>query len=116
MSTVQALIQGIYGLRPFVALLVLTAVPFSLPAQEAGEALLDEYGCYSCHAFDQRSMGPSLLDIAQRYAASPEIAPELARRIMEGTTGAWGNEMMGPNLDLSAAEAEELVNYILSLN
>lgn len=102
--------------RLVASLCFLALNPAGILAQEAGEELLDEYGCYTCHAFDQAGIGPSLLAIAERYAASPEITPELARRIMEGTSGAWGNEMMGPNFDVSPAEAEALVNYILSLD
>jgi len=82
---------------------------------ESGEELLEQQGCYTCHAEDERSIGPSLQEIAARYAGDPDVAAELARRIIEGTTGRWGNEAMRPHPGLAMDDALSLARYILAL-
>lgn len=99
------------GARRLVWLLL--CLPGFAGAQDYGEELMDDYGCYTCHAYAQVAIGPSLAAIAERYADNPEVVPELARRIREGTSGAWGDDMMGPHLNISIAEAEDLARYIL---
>lgn len=94
---------------------LLLALPATLPADDLGELLLDEYSCFTCHAYDQRGIGPSLAAIAERYADQPDIGPELARRVIEGTVGAWGDEPMRPHLGMPEDEALQMVRYVLGL-
>lgn len=100
----------------WLAALPLLGLPAGLAADGLGELLLDDYGCYTCHAYAQRGIGPSLEAIAERYADQPELVPELARRIIEGTVGAWGDEPMRPHQELPEDEAEQIVRYLLSLD
>lgn len=101
--------------RQWLPALALLCLPAALPADELGELLLDEYSCFTCHAYSQRGIGPSLEAIAERYAGQPEIAPELARRVIEGTAGAWGDEPMRPHLGMRQDEALQMVRYVLGL-
>jgi cytochrome c551/c552 len=98
-----------------LAALALLCLPAGLPADELGELLLDDHGCYTCHAYEQRGIGPSLAAIAKRYADQPEMAGELARRTIAGTVGAWGDEPMRPHLGLPEDEALLMVFFVLSL-
>ena len=96
--------------------LALLSLPAALPADDLGELLLDDYSCFTCHAYAQRGLGPSLEAIAERYADQPGIAPELARRVIEGTVGAWGDEPMRPHLGMPEDEALQMVQFVLSLD
>jgi aldose sugar dehydrogenase len=81
------------------------------------EELLDFAGqdCQSCHRSTQRLLGPSWLEIAQRYQRNEANLELLARRIMDGSVGTWGESPMPPHPDLSLEQARDMVSRILAL-
>lgn len=84
--------------------------------EPSAQPLADERGCFACHntGADARATGPGFRAIAERYAATPGAAEQLAARVRSGTTGNWGPFTM-PAQAVSAPEAEQLVRWILSL-
>lgn len=80
-----------------------------------GKALMDESDCKSCHALNQKSIGPSLNAVAQRYKVNVKAVPMLVNKIIGGGNGNWGTIMMAAHPQLSEKETEQMVNYILSL-
>jgi S-disulfanyl-L-cysteine oxidoreductase SoxD len=62
-------------------------------APPAPQALLAQHSCTACHAQDQKIVGPSFNDIAQKYAGK---AAYLEGKIKSGSTGVWGNLSMPP--------------------
>ncbi|SFC58818.1 cytochrome c [Parapedobacter composti] len=80
-----------------------------------GQALVASLDCRSCHAVDQESVGPTYQAIAQRYAGKPGVRELLVDKIIEGGSGNWGERAMSPHPDLPRADAQEMVDYILSL-
>lgn len=58
----------------------LTAVPSSAITNQ----------CTSCHATNQRTIGPSFKEMAGRYSAE-ELTTVLAKKVRQGSTGSWGS-------------------------
>lgn len=81
----------------------------------AGKRMIEEGTCRSCHALDQKSVGPSYLDIAKRYHRERNAVMYLAEKIIKGGAGNWGNKGMAAHPQLSLDQAAEMVRYILSL-
>ena len=80
-----------------------------------GEVLIAYAGCYDCHKIDKKSKGPAFKDIAKRYPIQPAYRDLLARKIISGGFGSWGNPVMAPHPDISFGDAQSMVYYNLSL-
>ncbi|MCO6478299.1 MAG: ThuA domain-containing protein [Phaeodactylibacter sp.] len=82
-----------------------------------GERLIEESNCLSCHQVDKASVGPSYLQVAQRYQEeSPTVVEQLAKKIISGGAGSWGEIAMSAHPQLSSTQAKTMVEYILSLD
>ena len=68
--------------------------------------------CMNCHTFKSKLIGPSYLDISNKYAAS-DVAT-LAKHIKEGSKGIWGDIVMPTHPELTAEEINKMVNWIIS--
>jgi cytochrome c len=80
-----------------------------------GAKLIEASDCRNCHAVDRKINGPSYLEIADRYRADEQAVKQLARRVIKGGNGNWGETVMSAHPMLSEEQAEEMVKYILSL-
>jgi len=78
----------------------------------AGLAKLEASDCRVCHDAERRTVGPSFREIAERYPDAD--APRLARKVILGGAGAWGETPMTPHPALSVADAEAMVAFILA--
>lgn len=81
-----------------------------------GKQMIAALDCKSCHSLDQESVGPTYLAIADRYADQANDRKQLARKIIDGGSGNWGERAMTPHPTVSVEEAQEMVDYILSLS
>jgi cytochrome c len=79
-----------------------------------GLALIEQNDCRVCHDAARRTVGPSFGEIARRYPDSAGEVARLARRVMLGGAGAWGETPMTPHPQLSSADAEAMVAWILA--
>ncbi|MBD3630452.1 c-type cytochrome [Cyclobacterium sp.] len=80
-----------------------------------GEVLVAYSGCADCHRVDTKAKGPAFRDIAQRYPVQPAYVDMLARKVISGGFGSWGNPIMSPHPDLKFEDAQTMVYYVLSL-
>ncbi len=80
-----------------------------------GQQMIASMDCMACHALDNTSVGPSYMAISERYAGDKDAVKMLAAKIIEGGSGVWGAHFMSPHPELPTKDAEEMVNYILSL-
>jgi cytochrome c len=80
-----------------------------------GANLISKSDCKSCHMLDKKSVGPSYLDIAQRYAKDQSGQKRIATKIITGGAGVWGDHAMSAHPQLSQQDAELMVQYIISL-
>jgi cytochrome c551/c552 len=100
-----------------VCLLVLGAVAVAAadePISNAtGTKLMAKYNCQSCHSMDNSPTGPGLRAIAKKYASDPSAIDELEASVLNGSSGAWGQNTMPPN-DVPDADLKALIEWILS--
>lgn len=84
-------------------------------ASSSGLALAKAKQCLGCHQVDARRVGPPFTAIAQRFGGQPGASDYLARVIREGSSGQWGAIPMPAQSRLSAFDAQQLAQWILSL-
>ncbi|MDR4515672.1 MAG: c-type cytochrome [Nitrosomonas sp.] len=73
-------------------------------------------GCLNCHTVETKLVGPSLKEIAAKYAGQDNASDYLADKIKNGSNGVWGPVPMPPNAMVSDDNAKVLADFILSLN
>lgn len=84
-------------------------------ANERGLELIGASDCTTCHAIDKKIIGPSYVDVANKYENTPAVVDTLISKVKNGGMGNWGNIAMTPHPDLPESDIREMVNYILSL-
>ncbi len=80
-----------------------------------GRRLIELSDCKSCHALNQKSIGPAYIDVAKKYKGSSQAEGRLAAKVIKGGAGVWGEQPMSAHPQLTNQEASEMVRYILSL-
>ncbi len=88
------------------------------PDYQKGLELISSPGldCFTCHQIEDKLNGPPYREVANKYAGmSDTIVTHLANKIISGGSGVWGEIMMTPHPNLSQADAEAIVKYILLL-
>jgi cytochrome c len=98
----------------------LPAVIFALVGVAAAPAfanqdLATKKNCMACHALDKKLVGPSYKDVAAKYAGQKDAADKLADKVMKGGVGVWGQVPMPANPQVNAAEAKQLVQWVLTV-
>jgi cytochrome c len=82
----------------------------------AGEALVAASDCKTCHAKENKLVGPSHMDVAKKYDFTDANVKLLAKKIIEGGQGVWGEIPMTAHVGLSQSDAEKMARYVLSLD
>ncbi|MBT2623414.1 MULTISPECIES: c-type cytochrome [Chryseobacterium] len=78
----------------------------------SGSQIIETLDCTGCHTVNERMIGPSYQEIADKY--SEKDIEMLASKIIEGGSGAWGSVPMQPHPQVSKEDAKKMVEYILS--
>ena len=81
------------------------------PAGAAAVKLAQTHNCLACHGVDNKIVGPSLRDVARKYAGRADAADYLAQRIRAGGSGVWGPIPMPPQT-LPEADAKALAQWL----
>lgn len=71
--------------------------------------------CLSCHAVDNKIVGPGFKEVAKKYAGDKAAEAKLATKVVKGGSGVWGAIAMPANPQVSEAEAKILVKWVLAL-
>lgn len=79
----------------------------------SGDQIIESLDCSGCHAVNDRMIGPSYQEIADKY--SEKDMELVASKIIEGGSGVWGGVPMSPHPQVSKEEAKKMVEYILTL-
>ncbi len=106
-----------------------SAAPAAAPAQEI--SLEDKYkddpiyikgiekvkgsDCTSCHMVERKIVGPSYAEVAAKYESTEENVAMLAKKVIEGGVGVWGEVPMPAHPALSEEDAKDMVRYVLLL-
>jgi cytochrome c len=80
-----------------------------------GLALAKQENCMSCHSVTRPFMGPALHDVAAKYAGRSDAEAYLAHKIIDGSTGVWGQVPMPANTQLTPDQAATLAGWIMTL-
>jgi S-disulfanyl-L-cysteine oxidoreductase SoxD len=83
------------------------------PADSAAsiQALARKLNCLTCHGIDNKVVGPGLREVSKKYAERNDAAEYLARKIVSGGNGIWGNVPMPPQ-SVAPADAKALAQWI----
>jgi len=92
----------------------LTVSATAFAASDA-ETLFKQYNCNMCHTMDSASLGPSLKDIASKYATVKDAQAQLEAKVRHGGKGSFGSMPMPatPN-SVSDKDIEVIVHWILT--
>lgn len=80
-----------------------------------GKALVDASDCKTCHHQTNKIIGPSHTDVAKKYEFTRANVGLMAKKIIEGGSGVWGEIPMSPHA-IPLADAEKMAMYVLSLD
>ena len=78
---------------------------------DAALALARKHNCLTCHGVGNKIVGPSLNDVARKYADRADGAAYLAQRIVAGGSGVWGSIPM-PAQALPQADAQAIALWL----
>ena len=81
-----------------------------------GARMISKSDCKSCHIIDKKSVGPSYKDIATKYKGDSKALEALSKKVIAGGGGVWGDHLMAGHPQISQAEANIMVQYILDIN
>lgn len=108
-----------FEVRLCLALAVVMAIPTLAMAAEPAQGLSPlaaKQHCDECHAIQEVRIGPPFQAVALRYSTEGPVAEErLARKIINGGAGNWGNIPMVGNERVSLEDARAIAHWILSL-
>jgi cytochrome c len=79
-----------------------------------GRQLILESDCKICHAQDKKLIGPSYDEVFAKYKNQRSKIGELADKVINGGSGAWGKIEMTRHPQLTKQQASAMVEFILS--
>ena len=79
-----------------------------------GLKLMRGSDCFNCHALGHKIVGPSILDIAERYRGDAEALDRAAQRVIDGSATVWSEVPMLPHPQHTIVETRQMVAWILS--
>lgn len=74
---------------------------------QSGADVVKAKGCLTCHATDQKKIGPSYKDVAAKYSGDKGAEGKLVAKLKEGKAH--------PKIAASDAELKAAVGYVLSV-
>ena len=80
-----------------------------------GLAMMRSSDCFNCHAVNQKIVGPPLLEIAERYRDQTDALAATVQRVINGSTGIWGEVPMLPHSQHTEQEVDQMVRWIFGL-
>ncbi len=89
--------------------------PSANPDYENGLVLIAQSDCLTCHKVDEKLIGPTYREVANKYENTEANVKLLAEKVIKGGTGVWGQVAMTPHPAISQADAEAMIKYVLLL-
>ena len=74
---------------------------------QSGADVVKAKGCLTCHALDQKKIGPAYKDVAAKYTADKGAQGRLVAKLKEGKAH--------PKIAASDAELKAAIGYVLSV-
>lgn len=100
-------------LLPF-ALAGFSTSALALDAAAAME-LAKANGCFSCHAANEKLVGPSYSAVHEKYKDDKDAVATLAQSIQNGSKGKWGRIPMPAHPSMSPADIKTLAQWVMTI-
>jgi len=71
--------------------------------------------CTGCHQVERKLIGPAYADVAAKYENTEANVAMLAKKVIAGGVGVWGEIPMAAHPNLTEEDATDMVRYILLL-
>jgi cytochrome c len=93
------------------------AASSSLSAADVAQAteVAKANGCLSCHAVDEKIVGPAYEKVAQKYKGVADASASLTQSIRNGSQGKWGRAAMPAHPNISDKDLGAVVRWVLSI-
>ncbi len=99
----------------YLAVTAALSVSATAFAASDGEALFKQNNCAACHAAANKSVGPSLKDIAAKYAGDKGAQAKLETKVRNGGVGSFGTMPMPATAkSVSDGDIKTMVAWTLS--
>lgn len=85
------------------------------PDYVAGLELVAKSDCLTCHKVEEKLIGPSYRDVANKYTSDDKTIEMLAGKVIKGGGGVWGPIAMTPHPAISNEDATKMIKYVLLL-
>jgi cytochrome c len=69
--------------------------------------------CFTCHRAKDRLIGPSFSEIAKRYSEQANSVSKLSEKVIKGSQGAWGDQIMPAQTHLPPDQVQDVIRWIL---
>jgi len=103
------------NIRYLIAIAASLSVSATAYAAADGEKLFNQSNCGMCHAAASASLGPSLKDIAAKYAKVEGAHAKLAAKVRNGGKGSFGTmPMPATPKSVSDESINVIVQWILN--
>ena len=80
-----------------------------------GKLWMEESDCFTCHQIHEPDVGPSFVQIAQRYPNDENTVLQLTEKVQKGGSGVWGQSVMNSHPQLKESELKMMLDYVLDL-
>ena len=87
----------------------ITGMDMKLP----GTKMIQKATCLSCHSAQDKVLGPTFADIAEKYKADGNAWKTLSLKVKKGSTGVWGNQPMPAHTMYKDKEIIDMVKAVL---
>ena len=84
-------------------------------ATVSGKNIMLSLDCKSCHKENEKSIGPSFMQVAQKYAKDPNAMTYLTQKIIKGGGGVWGEVQMAAHPTLGESDVQQILQWVFSL-
>ena len=99
----------------FVAVALSGAVQAETVADTAAAVeLAKTSGCLSCHAMNEKVVGPAYSAVAEKYKGDKDAVASLVQSIQYGSKGKWGRMPMPAHSSMSQADLKTLATWVMS--
>jgi glucose/arabinose dehydrogenase/cytochrome c551/c552 len=86
-----------------------------VPPEIMGKNLMMSSDCKSCHKINEKSIGPSFTQVAQRRKNELRPNEYIRQVILKGSSGKWGENVMPAHPTMKEGDAKQIAEFILSL-
>ncbi len=80
-----------------------------------GQELMTKSDCFICHKTEGKLIGPSFVEIAEKYEDNSENVSLLVRKIKLGGSGTWGDAPMTAHPQLERDNVKAMLQWIFDL-